>query len=180
MKMGARQRWIALIVLLTLALTAAAWVRESEKESSVAEVVEAPARSARPRHNAPPPTPAGERVALEKLRGHALDAENADPFAARSWRKAAPKSAPKLAPDPEMAVPPPTPTAPPLPFIYMGKLISDEDSAVFLIQGERNLVIHEGDVIDTVYRVDKFADAGITLTHLPTGIRQTLVIGEVQ
>ena len=62
----------------------------------------------------------------------------------------------------------------------MGKLISDEANAVFLIQGERNLVVHEGDVIDSVYRIDKFADSGVRFTHLPTGIQQTLVIGEVQ
>lgn len=176
MKMGARQRWIALISLLMLALTAAAWVRESEKDS-VAEVVEAPVRTARPPRATPPAAPAAERVALEKLRGHGLDPNNADPFAARSWRKPSPRP---VAGTEALAPPPPPPTAPPLPFVYMGKLVSDEGNAVFLIQGERNLVVHEGDVIDSLYRIDKFAETRVTLTHLPTGIQQTLVIGEVQ
>jgi hypothetical protein len=175
MKMGARQRWIALIFLLMLALTAAAWVRDSDKESAAA-VVEAPARSASAQPAAQPAKAAGERVALEKLRAHALDANNADPFAARSWRKAVLKRAP----GPEAVVAPPAPTAPPLPYTYMGKLISEEDNAVFLTQGERSLVVHEGDVIDSMYRVDRFADSAVTLTHLPTGIQQTLVIGEAQ
>lgn len=175
MKFGPRQRWIALIALLTLALTAAAWVRDSEK-TAVAEVVEAPARGPRPARAAPVRASA-ERVELEKLRGHGLGANNADPFAARSWRKPPPTPA---AGAPAVPAPPPPPTAPPLPFVYMGKLVSEEANAVFLAQGERSLVVHEGDVIDSMYRIDKLADTRVTLTHLPTGIQQTLVIGEVQ
>ena len=176
MKMGARQRWTALISLLMLALTAAAWVRESEQDS-VAQVVEAPVRTSRPPRAAQPVRPPAERVALEKLRGHGLDGNNADPFAARSWSKPAPRPAPGAAVS--APPPPPPPTAPTLPFVYMGKLVSDEANAVFLTQGERNLVVREGDVIDSLYRVDRFADTQILLTHLPTGIQQTLVTGEV-
>jgi len=176
MKFGPRQRWISLISLLTLALTAAAWVRDSDK-AAVAEVVEAPARSARLPRTAPVDRVAVERVELEKLRGNGLDANNADPFAARSWRKPPPRPAASAGAVP---APPPPPTAPPLPFVYMGKLISDENNAVFLVQGERNLVVHEGDVIDSTYRIDSFAQTRITLTHLPTGIQQTLVTGEAQ
>jgi hypothetical protein len=62
----------------------------------------------------------------------------------------------------------------------MGKLVSEEANAVFLTLGERNLVVHEGDVIDSTYRIDKLADTRVTLTHLPTGIQQTLDMGEVQ
>lgn len=175
MKMGARQRWTALISLLMVALSAAAWVRESEKDA-VAEVVEAPARTSRSPRAAQPVRPPAERVALEKLRAHALDANNADPFAARSWRKPAPRPAPGTE---VLAPPPPPPTAPPLPFVYMGKLISDEANAVFLTQGERNLVVREGDVIDSLYRVERFADTQILLTHLPTGIQQTLITGNI-
>lgn len=178
MKMGARQRWIALIFLLMLALTAAAWVRETEKES-VAEVVEAPARTARPQRSAQPARPAPERVALEKLRGHAFDANNTDPFAARSWRKPPAPVIPAAGAAVAATPPPPPPSAPPLPFTYLGRLLSEEANAVFLTQGERNLVIHEGDVIDSLYRVDRFADTQILLTHLPTGIQQTLVTGNI-
>jgi len=176
MKFGPRQRWISLICLLTLALTAAAWVRDADK-SAVAEVVEAPARHAQPPRSVPIDRGAVERVELEKLRGQGLEANTADPFSARSWRKPPPRPAGNAAAVP---APPPPPTAPPLPFVYMGKLISDENNAVFLVQGERNLVVHEGDVIDSTYRIDSFADTRITLTHLPTGIQQTLATGEVQ
>jgi hypothetical protein len=175
MKIDARQRWFALIGLLTLALTAAAWVRDADK-TSTAEVVEAPMRAVRPALAGQAAKPATERVTLEKLRAHGLEANAADPFAPRSWRKAVPRSAPANA----VAVVAPPPTAPPLPFVYMGKLLSEETTAVFLIHGERNLIVREGDVIDSTYRVERLADAGLTLTHLPTGIRQILAIGEPQ
>jgi len=51
---------------------------------------------------------------------------------------------------------------------------------VFLVQGERNLVVHEGDTIDSLYRVERIADGGITLLFLPLNQRQTIVIGEPQ
>lgn len=173
MKFGARQRWIVLIVLLTLALTAAAWVRDSGKQPE-GDVVEAPARNARVMRA--PATSSVERVALEKLRNHGLDDNNGDPFAPRSWQKPEPRRAPGAA-DPG---PPPPPTAPPLPFVYLGRLASEEDNAVFLALGERNLVVHEGDIVDSTYRVDQLAETQVTLTHLPTGIRQILVMGEAQ
>lgn len=177
MKAGSRQRWIVLIALLTLALTAAAWVRESEKSSTV-YVVEAPARNARTvRATAQAPARATpERVALDKLRSHRLELNNANPFEARSWK---PPARPRPA-GVAIEAPPPPPMAPPLPFLYLGRLVSEDEDAVFLTQGERNLVVHKGDVIDSLYRIDNLAESQVTLTHLPTGIQQTLAIGEAQ
>ncbi len=74
----------------------------------------------------------------------------------------------------------PPPAAPPLPFTYMGKLMSGGDLAVFLVQGERNLVVHEGDTIDSLYRVERISEADITLLFLPLNQRQTIPIGEPQ
>jgi hypothetical protein len=176
MKTGARQRWAVLIALLTAALSAAAWVREGDRTAE-AQVVEAPARQARPASATPVrKDQAAERVHLEKLRAHPSTDRTDDAFAPRSWRKAAPKLA--AAANAVIVVPPPS--APPLPFVYMGKLLSKDARAVFLTQGERNLIVHEGDVIDAIYRVDKLSDAGLTFIHLPTGIQQNLPFGEAQ
>jgi hypothetical protein len=175
MNTSARQRWAVLIALLTAALSAAAWVREGDRTAE-AEVVEAPARQASPASAAPVrKEQTAERVHLEKLRTHPSTDRTDDAFAPRSWRKPAPKLA---AANAVVVVPPPT--APPLPFVYMGKLLSDEANAVFLTQGERNLIVHEGDVIDAIYRVGKLSDAGLTFIHLPTGIQQNLPFGEAQ
>jgi len=176
MKIGARQRWAVLIALLTAALSAAAWVREGDRTADP-EVVEAPVRQARPAGaTSPRSEQAVERVHLEKLRMHPSADRTDDAFAPRSWRKPAQKAT--VAANAVVIAPPPS--APPLPFVYMGKLLSEDDRAVFLLQGERNLIVHEGDVIDAVYRVDKLSDAGLTFIHLPTGIQQNLPIGEPQ
>jgi hypothetical protein len=176
MKIGARQRWFVLLTLLMLALSAAAWVREGGKAAD-ADVPETTSRQARTAYAAPARTgQSADRVHLEKLRGRAAADYADDAFAPRSWRKPAPK-APAAA---NAVVVAPPPVAPPLPFAYMGKLLSEDLRAVFLTQGERTLIVHEGDEIDAIYRVDKLSDAGLTLTHLPTGIQQNLLIGEPQ
>ena len=117
---------------------------------------------------------------FEKLKSRALGAPARDPFAAPAAR--GPKSrraAPGAAPAPAAAAPA-MPSAPVLPFTYMGRLLSGGDLAVFLIQGERNLVVHEGDTIDALYRVEHIAEGAITLVYLPLDQRQTLIIGEPQ
>jgi hypothetical protein len=164
-----------LVALLTAALSAAAWVREGDRTAE-AEVVEAPARKVRAAGAAPAHMEhAAERVHLEKLRARPSAERTDDAFAPRNWRKPAPKLS--AAANAVVVAPP---SAPPLPFIYMGKLLSDEARAVFLTQGERNLIVHEGDVIDAIYRVVRLSDAGLTFVHLPTGIQQNLAFGEAQ
>ena len=175
MKLGARQRWTVLITLLTAALSAAAWVRDGDKAAD-AQIVDAPARQARPASGTPMRTEqAQERVHLEKMHVRATAQRADDAFAPRSWRKPVPKA--QAAANAAVIAPP---SAPPLPFVYMGKLLSEDARAVFLTLGERNLIVHEGDVIDSIYRVGKLSDAGLTFIHLPTGIQQNLPIGEPQ
>lgn len=176
MKFGTRQRWVVLIALLTAALSAAAWVREGDRIAD-AEVVEAPVRQPRPASAAPVrKEQTAERVHLEKLRTRPSADRTDDAFAPRNWRK----PAPRLSAAASAIVVAPPPSAPPLPFVYMGKLLSDDARAVFLTQGERNLIVHEGDLIDAIYRVDKLSEAGLTFIHLPTGIQQNLPFGEAQ
>ena len=117
---------------------------------------------------------------LQRLqRGRDLDPD-ADPFGARNFRPAPPKPKP-LTPQQLAAQsyvpPPPPPQAPPLPFSYMGKLAEDQSTTVFLISGDRNLVVKLGDVIDNTYRLDEVTDSTVVLTYLPINQRQSLPIG---
>jgi hypothetical protein len=77
----------------------------------------------------------------------------------------------------QQAAPPPPPSAPPLPFAYMGKLDESGATTVFLAMGDRNLIVKPGDVIDNMYRLDQVSDNTVMLTHLPTGMQQSLPIG---
>jgi hypothetical protein len=165
MKMDARMRWPAWIAILAVAAGVSLSVTEPEGESLV-QAVERP----RP-HAATPPERAlrgepAERVRFERLSERPrVGGEVADVFAARSWRK------------PEPAAAPERPSAPPLPFTYLGRLHTTDSDTAFVALGERNLVVRSGDVIQDTYRVERVAGSAVTFRHLPTGAQQTLAIG---
>lgn len=66
------------------------------------------------------------------------------------------------------------PTAPPLPFIYMGKLAENGNISVFLTRDDKPYVVHIGDVIDGVYRIDAIHSTLLEMTYLPLSQKQTL------
>ena len=75
---------------------------------------------------------------------------------------------------------PARPSAPPLSFQYIGKMVDgDNRAAVFLEQQRRIFVVREGDAIDGNYRVDAIAPPVMTLTYIPLDEKQTMQIGEV-
>jgi len=168
MRLHARERRLVLAGLLSATLAVGAWLGEEQA-----------AAAAEPRPGEAARDAAAPLVNLEKLKSRALGAASRDPFAAPAPRVPKPKRALPGGGALAAAAPPP-PSAPVLPFTYMGKLISGGDLAVFLIQGERNLVVHEGDTIDALYRVEHIAEGAITLVYLPLDQRQTLIIGEPQ
>jgi hypothetical protein len=183
MKLDTRQRWTLLAGLLAATLAAAAWI--GDRTSSAPDLVaaaEADSRPAAPRAGRAQREGDAPRLHLEKLQSRELGDATRDPFAVRRPRADKPAAARAVTPaEPAVAAPPPPPPSPPaLPFTYLGKLVEGEDIAVFLTQGERNLVVRQGDTIDATYRVERIAESAITLTYLPLDQRQTIVIGERQ
>src|SRR4051794_28225826 len=90
---GARQRWALLIALFTAAVSAAAWVRETDRSTDV-EVVEAPVRQAPAASTKPMyKEQAIQRVHLEKLTGRSVAGRTEDAFAPRGWRRLVPRKA---------------------------------------------------------------------------------------
>jgi hypothetical protein len=69
------------------------------------------------------------------------------------------------------------PTAPPLPFQFIGKLEDSQQLQVFLQNGERLYVVRAGDVIDDVYKVDRISATEMSLVYLPLKFAQTLSVG---
>jgi hypothetical protein len=135
-----------------------------------------------------PDNPSAEdRVRLDKLRGRNAPASAGDPFGTRGWRKPVAPKKPSVAVQPVVpapAPPPPSaapaPSAPPLPFTFLGRLSSEEVDAVFLALGDRNLVVREGEIVESVYRVDTISEMRLTVTHLPTGTQQQLSFGDAR
>jgi hypothetical protein len=97
-----------------------------------------------------------------------------DPFARRSF-------APAQAPQPRGVAA--AAAAPPLPFVYLGKMIEDGKLAVFLSRGEKSYSVHadgkQGQKLDDEYRIDKVTETRVTFTYLPSKTRQTLDIPAV-
>lgn len=95
-----------------------------------------------------------------------------DPFTVSSW----------LPPPPPVEVPvapvrPAPPTAPPVPFTYVGQL--DAKAArpqVFLSNGDQLLIVSPGDVIDSQYRIESVSESDVVLTYLPLHERQVVTI----
>ena len=67
--------------------------------------------------------------------------------------------------------------APPLPFIYLGKVAADGAWEVFLARGDKTYIVRDNTVIDGAYRVEAIAPPVMTLTYLPLNQVQQLNIG---
>jgi len=119
---------------------------------------------------------AGEQVPELKLDQLAQREEHkvgGNPADARSWAEA--EAARRSA----EAAPPTSPQAPPpLPFVYIGRMVDGKRGAVFLTNssGDRTWVVRVGDLIEDVYRVEDIRDTAMTLTYLPLYVRQELAL----
>jgi len=105
-----------------------------------------------------------------------------DAFGSKNWKpapppkkvvKAKPVAQPVAAPPP----PPPAPTAPALPFTYLGRMVDAGVTTVFLAQQHVSLAVKTGDTINNVYRVDQITDTTVSLTYLPLNAKQQLNLG---
>jgi hypothetical protein len=91
-------------------------------------------------------------------------------FESKSWY--VPPPVPKVTAP--VYVPPPQPTAPALPFAFIGRMLDGKEVTVFLSRNDRQYTIKEKDVLDDTYRVDKISEGEAVLTYLPTNTQQTL------
>lgn len=86
-----------------------------------------------------------------------------DIFAPKSW-----VVKPKVVARNTQPAPPPAPTAPPLPFTYMGKLDQGADGVqVFLMQNDKVLTVRVGDKVNRQWRLDHESESMLTFTFMP-------------
>ncbi|MDI9778988.1 hypothetical protein QM325_14585 [Pseudomonas putida] len=69
------------------------------------------------------------------------------------------------------------PTAPALPFQFVGRMGDRDDLQIFLQSGEKLYVVRKGDVIDSTYRLDRVSANELDLVYLPLHQSQTLSVG---
>lgn len=72
------------------------------------------------------------------------------------------------------------PSAPALPFRYVGKQWDGEAWEVYAVSGHQTYVLREGLMLDEQYRVDRIAPPHAALTYLPLGTVQNLSIGDTR
>ena len=96
-------------------------------------------------------------------------------FSSQSWYVAPPPPAPVV------HQPPPLPTAPPLPFAFMGSYKAEGGgSTYFLTAGDRVYDVRVGDTLDNTYSVDGIESGRLLLTYLPLKVQQSLAVGDEQ
>jgi len=75
--------------------------------------------------------------------------------------------------------PPPAPTAPPLPFAFMGSYRTQGGGAVYyLTAGDRVYDVKVGDTLDNTYSVDGVKSGQLLLTYMPLKIQQSIAVGD--
>ena len=102
------------------------------------------------------------------------DTAAADLFAAHSWYVAPPPPPPA----PVVYQPPPAPTAPPLPFAFMGSFRSEGGAIYYLTAGDKVYDVKVGDTLDNTYSVDGVKSGQMLLTYMPLKIQQSLAVGD--
>jgi hypothetical protein len=107
---------------------------------------------------APTQTGSADTVAVRLRRS------NGDPFAARSWAP------------PPVVRPPEAPRAPPLPFVYLGKMLDGTRVTAFVSMGANTHLLHIGDTLRE-YRVEEISPREITFVYLPLNQKQRLSLG---
>lgn len=170
-----RPRHLLLGLALLATLAASVWVGERQPKDESAPALPARSERAAPSSTssdspASPAAPAKPADAAAPQLGTpqprpASEGEIVNLFAKQSW----------------FVPPPPSPpSAPPLPYTYLGKYIDGKETVVFLSTADQNLVVRKGDVLDGNYRIDDIAPPTMTITYLPLNQKQTLEIGRAK
>jgi cohesin domain-containing protein len=126
-----------------------------------------------PVSNAPSGAPSAPGAPEERFAAlpsrQAIGRARGEPFGARSWTPA-PKA-------PKVALAPPKPVAPPLPYRIAGQVTHDGVMQVVLARDDRVFTVREGETLDNVYRVELITPDAVTFVYLPLDERQQLAVG---
>jgi hypothetical protein len=127
-----------------------------------------PSRKSAPRVDSR--APSAPDIDIAKLEARVDQGAKADAFAPRSFSPIVPAAEAQAEPQA-----PAKPTAPPLPFKYLGRMIDGDKLEIFLEQGQEFIAVEPGQRIGD-YRVDKVTEEQIVFTYLPLKTRQTLAL----
>lgn len=171
-------KWLYGVLLITLLATY--WVSTQEEpideEDTLALVTIDPIKAKKKIRKNNKKTKSSSSVVVsesllpwQSLDRHTSTKNIANVFEKHSWKVIAPVK--KVVRKP---LPKPKPTAPAVPFKYMGKYDEGtEESKIFLMQNDRFHYVSEGDVVGQ-WRIDKEENTLIRLTYLPLNQQKVL------
>ena len=181
MTAGPRQRWLMLGSLLLAVLAAAVLVdSDTEAKPELGKKGRSTVSTAASDHPDGGGRQARNAVTTEPLAQLSLALPEAEPAAEATSEPAEPVIDPFrsktwfIAPPP---APPPKPTAPLLPFQYLGKISEDGEIRVFLNHQGKHLIAKVGDVINGTYLVEEIAGGRMNFLYQPLKEKQSLSIG---
>jgi len=76
-----------------------------------------------------------------------------------------------------VAVAPPKPIAPPVPYRVAGQVMHDGLNQVVLVRDDRVFTVGPGETLDNVYRIEAITPDAVTVTYLPLAERQQIPVG---
>ena len=163
--------WVGFLgVSAALAWAPGHWFNQ---EDSVAPFAGKPA----PTGSAGDAAPVGAGSSGRRTAAKAPEQASRDLFPAQQWTK--PQALATVTEQPVAATPvvAAAPTAPALPFQFVGRMGDRDDLQIFLQSGEKLYVVRKGDVIDSTYRLDNVSANELDLVYLPLHQSQTLSVG---
>lgn len=162
---------VALLVAGTGAATSLVVGNDSQPEGAAVAVTAVRAKSpAAPATNRPLPTV--DLEALSRPLGIAI-ADNLFHI----QPPPAPPPQPASPPQRVVETPPPKPTAPALPFTFIGRLVDKGATTIFVGHNGQSLSLKQGDTAAGVYRVEQITESEIVFVYEPLAERQVLAMG---
>ncbi|MGB4812291.1 MAG: hypothetical protein WBP13_07415 [Methylophilaceae bacterium] len=168
-----------IILLVTLGLTAWTALRSGDEEVAIVTTTKinlgSPISNTNTRTNSMSPivdVKSTSDAAQSSFKGYKrvpMQQPVQDLFAVHSWYVAPPVE--KVLP-----APPPKPTAPPLPFIYNGKLEGTTQGTVIFLMANNNLyTVIKGEKVDQSWRLDGESETSLRFTYLPLNLPKVLL-----
>lgn len=162
-----QRRWILGGTLLLTVAAAASVGSPGDQDGGVVQVEPSRIRVQQQGADQMADVESSAEILVDRLKRPAMPEKIKDVFTAKSWYVPPPVSNVR-----------PVPSAPPLPFIYIGKMLEEGNKySVFLERQSRTYIVSAGEKIDVNYRVDTIIPPVMTLTYLPLDIKQTVQIG---
>ncbi len=166
MKADNRSRRWFLMAALIATLAATYWIWQNESNTPVPKSATGKAPAVPRKNSAAVPRESAATLNLEKLEQREFTWGSGELFASKSW-------IPPPAPPP----PPPPPRAPKLPFTFLGRMVEQGKTVVFLTRAQETFTVSAGESFAGTYRVEEIGADTVVLIYLPLNERQSINIG---